>query len=93
MKKHKEPFPVKRTGEFPEEANNEKDLCGLKDTEFKKEVMKILNKLRTDTNGNTDSFKKELENIRKGQEKLENSSAETKIEFKALNGTVNNAEK
>ena len=47
--------------------------------------MKILKGLRTDINSNTDYTKKGLETIRKSQEKLENSFAETKAELKALN--------
>ena len=35
-------------------------------------------------NSNADSFRKELENIRKNQEKLENSFAEMQIELKGL---------
>ena len=49
----------------PEGANNETDLCSLTDTKFKKEIMKIQKKLRTDINRNADYFKKEVETIRK----------------------------
>ena len=42
-------------------------------------------------NSNADHFKKELETIRKSQEKLENSFAEMKSELKALNSRMNNA--
>ena len=48
--------------------------------------MKILKELRADMNSNTDYFRKELENIRSSQEKLENSFAETQAELKALKG-------
>ena len=61
----------------PEGANNETDFCNLTDKEFKKEIMKILKELRTnmkelrvDKNKNTDYFRKELENIRRSQEKI-----------------------
>ena len=37
-------------------------------------------------------FKKELDTIRRSQEKLENPFAETKAELKALNSRMNNAE-
>ena len=40
--------------------------------------MKILKEFRTDTNSNTDAFKKELETIRRSQEKLEYSFVEMK---------------
>ena len=39
---------------------------------------------------NADYFNKELENIRRSQEKLENSFAETQAELKALKSRVNN---
>ena len=42
-------------------------------------------------NSNADYFKKELETIRKRQEKLENSFAETWAELKALKSRMNNA--
>ena len=61
----------------PEAANNETDLCSLIDTEFEREVVKILKELRlnikelrTDMNSNADSFRKKLENIRRNIEKL-----------------------
>ena len=38
-------------------------------------------------------FKKELDTIRRSQEKLENPFAETKAELKALNSRMINAEK
>ena len=54
-----------------EAANNETDLCSLTDTEFKREVVKILKELRLNTkelradmNSKANSFTKELENIR-----------------------------
>ena len=52
---------------MPEEANNERDLCSLTDTKFKKEIVKILKELRenmkkliVDVNSNTDYFREEL---------------------------------
>ena len=36
----------------------------------------MLTKLRADMNSNADYFRKELENIRRSQEKVENSLAE-----------------
>ena len=57
-----------------EAANNETDLCSLTDTEFKREVVKILKELRlnikelrADMNSNADSFRKELEKIRRNK--------------------------
>ena len=66
-----------------EAANNEIDLCSLTDFEFKREIVKILKELREDINSNADSFRKELENIRRSQEKLENSFAEIQNEPRA----------
>ena len=43
-------------------------------------------------NNNADSFRKEIENIRRSQEKLENSFAEIETELKAIKSRVNNAE-
>ena len=60
----------------PEGANNETDLCSLTDTELKKEIMKILKELRADVNFNIDHFRKELETLKRGKEKLENSFLE-----------------
>ena len=54
--------------------------------------MKTLKELRVDINTNVDNFRKELETIRRIQEKLENSFAEMKAELKALNSRKNNAE-
>ena len=62
------------------------------DTEFKKEMVKILKELRVDMNSNADYFRKEIENVRRSQEKLENSLAEMQTELKALKSRVNNAE-
>ena len=54
--------------------------------------MKIVKELRTDININIDYFRKELESIRRRQEKLENSFAAMQAELKALNSRINNAE-
>ena len=54
--------------------------------------MKILKELRMAININAYYFKKELDTIRRSQEKLENPFAETKAELKALNSRMNNAE-
>ena len=43
-------------------------------------------------NSNADYFRKELENIRRNQEKLENSFAEMQTEIKALKSRRNNSE-
>ena len=42
-------------------------------TDFKTEIMKILKELRKTININAEDCKKEVENIKRNQEKLENS--------------------
>ena len=49
--------------------------------------------LREDMNSNSDSLRKELENIRRSQEKQENSFAEMQTELKAPKSRIYNAEK
>ena len=56
------------------------------------DIVKILKELRADMNRNTDYFRKELENIRRNQEKLQNSFAETQAGLKVLKNRMNNAE-
>ena len=58
--------------------NNEIDRFNLIDTEFKKEIIKILKELRKAINTNADYCKKKLETIKRSQEKLENSFEELK---------------
>ena len=54
--------------------------------------MKILNELRVDSKSNADYFRKEMENIRKSQEKLENLFAKMQAELKPLKSRMNNPE-
>ena len=54
--------------------------------------MKILKELREDTKSTADSFRKELENMRRSQEKLEISFTEMKTELKAIMSRMNNVE-
>ena len=51
-----------------------------------------LKELRKIINRNANYCKKELESIRRNQEKLENSFAEMKTQLKAMNNSMNNAE-
>ena len=99
MKKFRNHSQLKKKENSPEGANNETDLCSLIDTKFKKEIVKILKELRAnmmelkaDMNNNSDYFRKELEHIRRSQEKLENSFAEMQAEVKSLKSRMNNAE-
>ena len=98
MKKLRNHSQLKEQENSPEAAYNKTDLCSLTDTEFKRKVVKILKELRlnikelrADMNSNSDSFRKELENVRSNREKLENSFVERQTELKALNSRMNNA--
>ena len=84
MKKHRNHSQLKEQENSPKADNNETDLCSLSDFEFKREVSKILKELRQDMNSNADSLKKEIENIRRKQEKLEHSFAEMQTELRAV---------
>ena len=92
MKKQRNHSQFKDQENSPEGINKETDLFSLTNTKFKKEVMKILKELRKVTKRNADDCKKELETIRRSQEKWENSFAEMKAELKAMNSRMNNAE-
>ena len=83
VKKPRNHSQVKEQENSPEAANNETNLCSLIGTEFKKEIVKILKELRwnieelrVDMSSNEVYFRKELENIRRSQGKLENLFAE-----------------
>ena len=89
MKKHRNHSQLKQQENSPKALNNETDLCSLTDFEFKREIVKILKELREDMNSNADSFRKELENIRRSQGKLENSFAEIQTEHKAIKSRMN----
>lgn len=75
-----------------ERTNNETDLISLISRGFRKEMMKILKELRRATDKNADYHKKDLEAIKRSQEKLGNSLVQTKAELKAMNSRLNNAE-
>ena len=77
---------LKEQDNSPKAANNEADICSLTESEFQKEVVKLLEELRANKkelrvviNSNADYFRKELENISKSQEHLEKSFAKTQI--------------
>ena len=76
MKKHRNHSQSKEQENSPKAVNNETDHFSLTDIEFERVVLKILKELREDINSNAYSFRKELENIRRSQGKLENSFAE-----------------
>ena len=81
MKKLRNHSQLKQQKNSPKAINNVTDLCSLKDFEFKREIVKILKELRENMNSKADSLRKELENIRRSQEKLENSLAEIQTEL------------
>lgn len=89
MKKHRNHSQLKEQENSPKAVNNEKYLCSLTDIEFEREVLKILKELRENMNNNADSFRKELENIRRSQEKLENLFSEIQTELKAIKSRMN----
>ena len=84
MKKLRNDSQLKQQENSPKAVNSETDLCSLTDFEFKREKVKILKELREVMNSNTDSLRKELENIRRNQDKLENSFAEIRTELRAI---------
>ena len=92
MKKQRNHSQLKDQENSPERTNNETDLFSLIDTNFKKEIMKILKELRKAVERNAEYCKKEPETIKRNQEKLENSFVKTKTELKAMNSRRNNAE-
>ena len=57
-----------------------------------KEFRVNIKELTAEMKGNADSFRKELENIRRSQEKLVNSFTEMQTELKAIKSRMNNAE-
>ena len=72
MKNLRNEFPVKTTGEFTQSSQQGNRPLQSDRLEFRGEIVKILKELREDRNSNADSFRKELENIRRFQEKIEN---------------------
>ena len=64
MKKQRNHSQLKDQGNSPERTNNETDLFTLIDTDFKKEIMKILKELRKAIYRNAEYCRKELETIK-----------------------------
>ena len=91
MKKQRNHTQLKDQENSPEITNNDTDFFSLIDTDFKEEIMKIMKELRKVINRNAHYCEKELETIRRSQEKLEHSFAK-KAELKAMNRRMNNAE-
>ena len=76
MKKLRNHLQSNQQENSPKTVNNETDLCSQTDLEFKRERVKILKELREGMNSNADTLRKELEHIRRSQEKLKHSYAE-----------------
>ena len=53
--------------------------------------MKVLKRFREDKHCNTDSLRKEIENIRRSHENLESSFADQQYELRAVRAGRNNA--
>ena len=84
MKKLRNHPQLNQQENSPKAVHNETELCRLTDLEFKREIVKILKELREDMNSNADSIRKELVNIRRSQDKLENSFAEIQTKLRAV---------
>ena len=82
MKKLRNHPQLKEQEKSPKAVNNETDLCSLTDIEFKRQIVKTLKELNWEMNSKADSSRKELENIKRKQEKLENSFVEMQTELK-----------
>ena len=61
MKNERNHSQIKDQENSPERTNNETDLFSLIDTEFKKEILKILKELRRAIDRNADYCKKDQE--------------------------------
>ena len=85
MKKPRNHSKLNQQENSPKAVNNETELYSLTDVEFKRERVKILKELRQDMNSNADTLRKDLENIRRSQEKLEHSFAEMQTELGCKN--------
>ena len=92
MKEQRNHSQLKDQENSPERTNNETDLFGLINTDFQKEIMKILKEIRKAIDRNAEYCTKELETIKRNQEILDNSFAETKAKLKAMKSRMNNAE-
>ena len=70
MKKQKKHFQLKDQENSSEGANSETDFFNLIDTEFKKQVMKILKELRKVIDRNADCYKKVTRNYKEEPRKI-----------------------
>ena len=77
MKRQRNQCQLKEQEKSPERTNKETELTSLPNPEFIKVVIKISTELRKIIHINADNCNKELETIKRNQEKIENSFAET----------------
>ena len=91
MQKQRDHSQLKDQENSYEGKNNETDLFNPIDTEFKKEVIKILKELRRTINRNADHCNKDLEMIM-SHSKLDKSVTDVKTKSQAKNSKFNNAE-
>ena len=91
MKKQRNHSQLKDQENSPERTMRQTDLFSLIDTDFKKEIMKILKELRNAIDRNAEYCKKELETIKRNQKNFKTHSfAKMKTELKAMNSRMNN---
>ena len=85
MKKQGNHSQLKDEEHSPERTNNKADLFTLIVTDLKKGDTENTDKVRKGYCQKYRVMKKELETIKRNQEKLENSFTETKAELKSMN--------
>ena len=92
MKKLRNHSQLKQQENSAKAVNNETNLCTLTGSEFKREIVKILKELCENMYGKADSLRKDVDNIRRSQEKLENSFAVIQMVLKEIKTRMNKAE-
>ena len=92
MQRQRNNSQINEQDKSPERTNNERDLAGLLDLEFKKEIIKMLTNLRKIVNRNADHCNRELETIKMNQSKIQNSIAEIKINLETMTSRLNGTE-
>ena len=70
MKKQRNHSHLKEQENSPKRTDNEADLFSLKDTEFKKEIIKIPKELRKAVDKNADYCKKRTKNFKEEPRKI-----------------------
>ena len=91
IRKHWKHSQLKDKENSFERTNNETDSFSLIDIEFKKEVMKILKKLRKTINRNANYCKKRTRNYKEEPRKIRKFICQNEGWAKPVNGRVNKA--